>query len=61
MNHLIEKADLSDRIICDSAGTSSYHIGSPPDARMTSAAKQRGIVLQGQARQFVVEDSRNSI
>lgn len=56
MNHLIEKADLSDRIICDSAGTSSYHIGSPPDARMTSAAKQRGIVLKGQARQFVVED-----
>lgn len=56
MNHLIEKADLSDRIICDSAGTSSYHIGSPPDARMTSAAKQRGIILQGQARQFIVED-----
>ncbi|WP_424097546.1 low molecular weight protein-tyrosine-phosphatase [Moorena producens] len=52
MNHLIAQANLSDQIVCDSAGTSSYHIGSAPDRRMTAAAKRRGIVLQGQARQF---------
>lgn len=52
MNHLINQAGLSDQIICDSAGTSSYHIGSPPDRRMGDAAKQRGILLRGNARQF---------
>ena len=56
MNHLIEKAGFSGRIICDSAGTGGYHIGSPPDPRMTSAAKQRGITLKGEARQFIAED-----
>jgi protein-tyrosine phosphatase len=53
MNHLIEQADLSNSIVCDSAGTSGYHIGSPPDRRMSAAAaKKLGIKLRGQARQF---------
>lgn len=52
MNYLIEKEGLKDKIICDSAGTSSYHIGSPPDARMRAAAKKRGIKLKGKARQL---------
>ncbi|NEP62373.1 MAG: low molecular weight phosphotyrosine protein phosphatase [Symploca sp. SIO2G7] len=56
MNHLIEQAGLSDSIVCDSAGTSSYHIGSPPDRRMAAAAKSRGIILKGQARQFQQSD-----
>jgi protein-tyrosine phosphatase len=51
-NHLIQEAGLVGKIICDSAGTSSYHIGSPPDRRMTAAATKRGIKLQGRARQF---------
>lgn len=57
MNYLIDKADLSDRILCDSAGTSSYHIGSPPDRRMSAAAVTKlGIKLQGRARQFQKSD-----
>ncbi len=56
MNHLIDQANLSDRIVCDSAGTSSYHIGSSPDRRMTQTAKQRGIEMTGKARQFQRED-----
>jgi protein-tyrosine phosphatase len=56
MNHLIQRERLSDQIICDSAGTSSYHIGSPPDRRMAAAASKRGITLEGQARQFHPED-----
>lgn len=56
MNHLIEKSNLSEHIVCDSAGTGGYHIGSPPDSRMTYAAKMREINLQGAARQFQVED-----
>ena len=56
MNHLIQQRGLSDRIQCDSAGTSSYHIGSSPDRRMTAAAREQGIDLVGAARQFVSKD-----
>ncbi len=57
MNHLIEQAGLSDAIICDSTGTSSYHVGSPPDRRMSAAAATKlGIKLRGQARQFQKSD-----
>ncbi len=59
MNHLIEKANLSESIVCDSAGTGGYHIGSPPDSRMTYAAKMRGINLKGSARKFQVDDFNN--
>ena len=56
MNHLLEQANLKDKISCDSAGTSSYHIGAAPDSRMTAAAAKRGIQLVGRARQFRVSD-----
>lgn len=56
MNHLIQQANLDGTIICDSAGTSSYHIGSPPDRRMAAAASRRGIKLVGEARQFEISD-----
>lgn len=56
MQHLINEAGLSKEIICDSAGTSSYHVGSPPDRRMSAAAKLRGIQLVGEARQFQRSD-----
>jgi len=57
MNHLIAQAGLSDSILCDSAGTSSYHIGSPPDRRMSAAADTKlGIKLRGIARQFQKSD-----
>lgn len=56
MNHLIQEQGLQSKIQCDSAGTSSYHIGSAPDSRMSAAAKQRGIALSGRARQFTAED-----
>ncbi|MEG4270653.1 MULTISPECIES: low molecular weight protein-tyrosine-phosphatase [unclassified Microcoleus] len=59
MNHLIEQAGLSDRITCDSAGTASYHIGSPPDRRMALAARKRDIELLGEARQFTRKDFEN--
>ncbi|MBF2046356.1 MAG: low molecular weight protein-tyrosine-phosphatase [Leptolyngbya sp. IPPAS B-1204] len=56
MNHLIQQRGLEGQIICDSAGTSSYHVGSPPDRRMTAAAARRNIILSGQARQFELSD-----
>ncbi len=60
MNYLIEQNNLGDRIICDSAGTGGYHIGSPPDQRMAAAAASRlGIKLRGQARQLKKSDLEN--
>lgn len=56
MHHLIEQANLGEVIVCDSAGTSSYHIGSSPDRRMAAAAAARGIKLKGKARQFQIDD-----
>lgn len=52
MNHLIAAANLEAEIACDSAGTSSYHLGELPDTRMRQTAQQRGIVLSSRARQF---------
>lgn len=56
MNHLIEQRQLSGQIVCDSAGTASYHIGSAPDRRMNTAAQRRGLTLTGSARQFTAAD-----
>jgi protein-tyrosine phosphatase len=56
MNHLIQQQQLAQDLICDSAGTSSYHIGEPPDRRMAEAASRRGIKLIGKARQFQPSD-----
>ena len=56
MNHLIEEAGLTNEIICDSAGTSGYHIGASPDRRMNSAAIKRGIKLQGASRKLTPSD-----
>lgn len=56
MNHLIRARHLEGEISCDSAGTSSYHIGSEPDRRMNHAAQKKGITLTGSARQFTAED-----
>ncbi len=56
MNYLLEQRGLQTKVSCDSAGTSSYHIGSSPDSRMAAAAKKRGINLVGSARQFTADD-----
>ncbi|MGJ3244689.1 MAG: low molecular weight protein-tyrosine-phosphatase [Elainellaceae cyanobacterium] len=56
MNHLIQQYRLQHEIVCDSSGTSDYHIGKPPDERMTLAAHQQGIQLTGHARQFHPRD-----
>jgi protein-tyrosine phosphatase len=56
MNHLITQQGLSQQILCDSAGTSSYHVGSSPDRRMSAAAQHREITLVGKSRQFTAAD-----
>jgi protein-tyrosine phosphatase len=56
MRQLVREAGLEQEIELDSAGTGSWHVGSPPDERATAAAGARGIVLEGAARTVRVED-----
>ncbi len=56
MKYLIRQHQLDGQVVCDSAGTSSYHIGSPPDRRMRAAAQRQGIELNGEARQLIPAD-----
>ncbi len=45
------------KVAIDSAGTSNYHIGSPPDHRAIANAQKHNIeISQLKARQFSVED-----
>ena len=51
MRRLLHEQGLEDEIQVDSAGTGAWHVGNPPDRRATAAARERGIVLEGAARQ----------
>lgn len=59
MNHLIQQRNFQDRIICESAGTGGYHVGSPPDRRMVEAATLRGMTFIGKAQRFQRADFEN--
>lgn len=56
MDHLIRQSGTPTQILCDSAGTSAYHIDSPPDRRMREMAKSYGIEMRGRARQISPRD-----
>ncbi len=56
MRALVREAGLEEQIELDSAGTGSWHVGSPPDERATAAAAARGIALEGAARQVSAAD-----
>jgi len=57
---MVDEQGLGDRILVDSAGTHSYHIGSPPDIRSQDTARSHGIDLSGlQARRFESDDYRD--
>lgn len=56
MRYLVREQGLEDAIEIDSAGTGSWHVGQPPDARATGAARERGIELDGSARQVTEAD-----
>lgn len=56
MRHLVEEAGVADAFVLDSAGTGGWHIGDPPDPRSREAARRRGIVVAGAARQVSAAD-----
>jgi len=53
---LVEDRGLEDVVEIDSAGTTGAHAGNPPDPRMSQAGEERGIEIDGQARQVTSED-----
>lgn len=57
LRHLAQKSALKSTIEIDSAGTSAYHVGEPPDLRAQTAAQERGIdISQLRARIIRIED-----
>ena len=56
MNNLIEERDLTEKIICDSAGTSSYHSGQPAHPIMREQAKLKGYNVTSISRSFEIAD-----
>jgi protein-tyrosine phosphatase len=56
MRSLLREAGMEDRVEVDSAGTGGWHAGDPPDARAATAARARGIDLDGAARQVRPDD-----
>ena len=56
MRSLVAEAGLEDRVQIQSAGTGAWHVGHPPDERATTAARARGIALEGEARRVEAAD-----
>ncbi len=55
--YLVEEANLTERVLIDSAGSHAYHVGESPDTRAAEAAAGRGIDLSRQrARRVKSED-----
>jgi protein-tyrosine phosphatase len=55
MRALVEREGVAG-IELESAGTGSWHVGSPPDQRAAAVARGRGMRLDGAARQVAPED-----
>jgi len=56
--HKVRERGVEDQFEIDSAGTSGYHNGAPPDARSSETARRRGVELAGQSRRLGAADLR---
>jgi protein-tyrosine phosphatase len=56
--HEARKRGVEDRFEIDSAGTSGYHNGAPPDRRSAETARLRGVDVTGRSRQLGAADLR---
>src|SRR6476659_662534 len=56
MRGVLRREGLEDTVEVDSAGLGAWHLGEPPDRRSTAAARTRGIVMEGAARQVTAAD-----
>ena len=56
MQKIVDKRQLSERFLIDSAGISGYHQGELPDRRMRVHARQRGYELTHHSRPVTLSD-----
>ena len=56
--HLARERGVERRFEIDSAGTSGWHVGDPPDARSVATARARGVEVCGASRKLVADDLR---
>jgi protein-tyrosine phosphatase len=57
---VLRREELENEVFVDSAGTGSWHVGSPPDDRAQRSASARGLDLSAQrARRVSSEDCEN--
>ena len=56
MQDMVKQRGLENNIVCDSAGTIDYHMGSPADSRMLEHAGLRGYELNSISRPFEGND-----
>lgn len=54
---VVTEEGLEDRFRIDSAGTSGYHVGEPPDRRTSDVAARRGVTVDGSSRKINREDA----
>lgn len=52
LRHLARERGVERELEIDSAGTSGYHAGSPPDRRSVATARARGVDVTGASRQL---------
>ena len=58
--NVLRREGLGDEVLVDSAGTGSWHVGTPPDTRAQRSALLRGIDLGSQrARRITPDDCRS--
>lgn len=57
--HLVDEAGLSDKILIDSAGTGSWHVGERAHRGTRRELKKHGIDYKGRARQISRSDFDN--
>jgi protein-tyrosine phosphatase len=57
--HLARERGVDGLFEIDSAGTSGYHAGSPPDRRSAATALARGVTVTGTSRQLTARDLRS--
>ncbi|MCA9927516.1 MAG: low molecular weight phosphotyrosine protein phosphatase [Anaerolineales bacterium] len=57
---LVEDAGLSDQVLVDSAGTSSWHVGEQAHSGTRRILKQHGIRYNGRSRQVTHQDMADS-
>jgi protein-tyrosine phosphatase len=53
---LVDEKGLTDKILCDSAGTSAYHVGELPDKRTCNVCLKNSIEINHLGRQFTMKD-----